>query len=155
MRTKNKSSFTTLRKAFIYDNGTVKSKFFGYYAALPLTEAVTKEVIEGYLTGINIDHRHLVAYNEKPYSIYIGGIAGNNELSKGYLMVHLKNKLIKAKQDGVAYALARGATEIGKKRLEEYGFIRIRNDDNIPLYKLDLQDRKYSDEELTNVQRFL
>lgn len=151
--TKNSSCYWTLRMFFLYRNGSIKSKVVGYFSMHPLNEEAAKRVASGQLTGLDLDEEHIVAPTEKPFAVYVGGIAGNNTYARGMLMFNLSKKLYDAKKKGVHYVFARGATDKGVNLLENWGFSKIWEDKGIPVYRLDLKNLPQRTEEKLNASK--
>jgi hypothetical protein len=108
-----------------------------FYILLPLTEAAVKLYTAGDIDGASFLPDHVVGPLERPYGLYVAGIAGSDGQANSSALLLLHRALLAYMKSGVQVILARPTTARGQKLAEDFGMRAIPGTelDGHPLYR--------------------
>jgi len=96
-----------------------------FYILLPLTEAAVKLYTAGDIDGASFLPDHVVGPLERPYGLYVAGIAGSDGQANSSALLLLHRALLAYMKSGVQVILARPTTARGQKLAEDFGMRAI------------------------------
>lgn len=105
--------------------GGRREEMVGYFCVIPLKGAVLEKLCKGEITGADIGAEFIAKQDQAPEAVYIGGVAGVDQASRGSALHFLSAHLNLFAEDKPVRVLTRPVTDDGLRVADGYGMTPV------------------------------